>query len=98
MNAAVQQSPRDIDLANRRSDVWEIMHAKAQDVLEDEWQSALHMMFTLVLSNYQAGDDAQNGDILRSCIADLAQRLRTHRLANEMRDEFLPSWRSRVEP
>lgn len=103
MNAQVKPCPfegaaREIELANRRSDVFEIQHAKAREELEDEIQGAVHLMLDLVLSNYEAGDDAQNGDILRGCITGLARRIRMKRIGNELRDTFLPSSRSQVQP
>jgi hypothetical protein len=88
---------RDVELTNRRSDVFEIRHAKAKEELEDEIQGAVHLMLDLVLSNYEAGDDAQNGDILKGCITGLARRIRMNRIGKELREEFQPSWKSRAE-
>lgn len=96
MNAQVKS--REVEMANRRSDVFEIRRAKAKEELEEEIQGAVHLMLDLVLSNYEALDDAQNGDIIRGCITGLARRIRMARIGNEMRDAFMPSWRARAEP
>lgn len=103
MNAQVkpcpyEQTAKEVELANRRSDVVEILHAKAKEELEDEIQEAVHLMLDLVLSNYEACDDAQNGDILKGCITGLARRIRMQRIGKELREAFLPGSRSRVEP
>jgi hypothetical protein len=93
-----EQTAREIDLVNRRSNVFEIENAKGREWLEDELAETAALWMSQILENYGAGDDLQNGVILRNCIGALADRIRLRRQAKELQEEFLPGWRSRVEP
>lgn len=101
MNAQVkeiEQTARELQLVNRRSEVFEIDKAKAYDALLDELDTVLQRLMPAMLSNYKAGDDLENGRILANCIGGFAIRVQRKREAEELWDEFIPSWRSRAEP
>jgi hypothetical protein len=89
-----QQAARDVELANRRNDVFEIEHAKAREGLVDELQEAVYFFVDDILKNYQAGDDAENGRMLGNAIAGYAMRIYTARMAQELKEELMPSWRN----
>jgi hypothetical protein len=88
-----EQTAREIQLANRRSEVFEIDRAKAYEELLDELDTVLMRMLPAVLSNYKAGDDAENGRIIGECIGGYAIRVQRAREAEELRRDLLPSWR-----
>jgi hypothetical protein len=99
MNAQVKLKPNeqaalDVTLANRRNDVFEIERAKAREGLVDELQEAVYFFVDDILKNYQAGDDVENGRILGNALAIYAMRIYSARMAQELREEFLPSWRN----
>lgn len=101
MNAQLkpnEQAALDVKLANRRSDVFWIDREKARDGLQDEIQETVSFYLPQMLESYKAGDDCQIGQIIANCIANYAMHIENAQKAKEMREEFLPSWRSRVEP
>lgn len=101
MSAQLKQNEQyalEAKLKMRRSDVFEIEKAKARDGLQDEIQETVMNFLDDILKNFAAGDDAENGRILGNTIASYALHIETARLANELRSEFIPSWRSRCEP
>jgi hypothetical protein len=89
-----EQAALDVMLANRRTDVFEIERAKAREGLVDEFQEAVYFFVDDILKNYQAGDDTENGRILGNALANFAMRIHSARMAQELREEFLPSWRN----
>jgi uncharacterized metal-binding protein YceD (DUF177 family) len=98
MNAQLkpnEQAALEVRLANRRTDQFEIARTSTGvEGLKDELQEMLDLHFDAILSNHAAGDDLENGVMLANCIASYAMHLTRSRRAKEMRDEFLPSWRS----
>lgn len=71
------------------------------DVLLDELHEVISRTLPAMLSNYKACDDAENGAILGRVIGGFAIRVvrdrekrERQREAEELWDEFIPSWRS----
>jgi hypothetical protein len=94
-----EQAALEFRLATRRADQFEIARTSTGvEGLKDELQEILDLYFDKILSNHAAGDDLENGVILANCIASYAMHLTRSRRAKEMYEEFLPSWRSRVDP
>jgi hypothetical protein len=93
-----EQAALDVRLVNRRNDVFEITKAKAAEALLDELQDKLPQYLAELLVNHGTCDDAETGRWLHECIGAFALRLHSARQANELRETFMPSWRSRVEP
>jgi hypothetical protein len=106
MNAQLkpnEQAALDVRLAQRRADVFEIdgnraKRAERREALQDEIQDTVHCLLDDILANHAAGDDLANGEILSRIIGAYGMRLSYHRISNELRDAFLPSSRSMVEP
>lgn len=101
MNAQMkpnEQAALELRLQGRRGDVFEIEHAKARDGLQDEIQETVMLYLDKILSNHACGDDLDTGTIIANCIANYAMHVQAARLAEELRNEFIPSWRSRCEP
>jgi hypothetical protein len=116
MNAAVkpdvyQQTAREIQLVNRRSEVFEIEQLRRQEGIDDDrlsttYATLLEQIQLLVerdlktiLANHSACDDAETGRLVHQCIGGYALRVQRAREARErLQDEFLPSWRKRAEP
>jgi hypothetical protein len=106
MNAQLkpnEQAAQDVRLAQRRADVFEIdgnraKRAERREALEDEIQDTVHCLLDDILATHAAGDDLANGEILARIIGAYGIRLSYHRISNELRDAFLPSSRSMVEP
>jgi uncharacterized protein YdcH (DUF465 family) len=90
-----EQAAIDIRLANRRADQFEIARTRESiEGLKDELQEMIDLHFDKMLANHAALDDLENGAMFANCIASYAMHLTRTRRAKEMRDEFLPSWRS----
>jgi hypothetical protein len=96
--SAIEQAGRDIELANARNDVFEIDRANAREGLLDELEEVLRNMTQTILDNHAACDQAENGKILSNVIGGYAIRVQRKREAEELWDEFVPSWRSQVQP
>jgi hypothetical protein len=96
MNAQVK--PFDAVLAMRRNDIFEIERAGAREALQDEIQETVYLFLDQILAKHAEGDDTEIGRIIGNCISNYALHIERSRQAQELRDEFLPSWRSRVEP
>jgi hypothetical protein len=101
MNAQLkpnEQAARDVTLKNRRSDVFWIERGDGREVLLDELEQTVRGFLTQILDDYKSGDDCANGRLLGNVVATVAMRIYTSKLAAEMKDDLLPSWRSRCEP
>lgn len=102
MNAQVkpnEQAAMDVRLANLRAQVFEI--ARIPDGVEgllDELQDAMPRLIAKIMTNHGAYDYAETGRLIHECIGGFAISLQRCREAKELVEEFLPSWRSRVEP
>jgi uncharacterized metal-binding protein YceD (DUF177 family) len=94
-----EQAALDVRLASRRADQFEIARTREGiEGLKDELQEMIDLHFDQMLANHAALDDLENATMFANCIASYALHLSRSRRAKEMRDEFLPSWRSSVDP
>lgn len=103
MNAQLKLKPneqvaREVTIKNRRTDLFWIDRENGREILKDELQECIDLFLDEILKNYGELDACASGTILENCIANTAMRIENAKLAKEMRDEFLPSWRSRIEP